>query len=142
MQELPNGEVLYLDVQPEIPTAEDFDQGSRAIIAALRAQGKGPDALRLAEAYDATQATDLNMLVVKVDGMDVTKVKQLVLDSWLAASGAGVTQSTITLGGKQFTKVDLGDEGPIDYVRVNNGAVFVITTADASLAQQAAQLLP
>ncbi len=118
------------------------DQGSRAITAALRAEGKGPDALRLAEAYDPTQATDLNMLAVKVDGMAVDKVRQLVLDSWLAASGAGVTQSTVTLGGHEFTKVDLGDEGPLDYVTTKDGVVFVITTSDATLAAQAAAKLP
>ena len=118
------------------------DQGSRAITAALRAEGKGPDALRLAEAFDPTQATDLNMLAVKVDGMSVDKVQQLVLDSWLAASGAGVTQSKVTLGGHEFIRVDLGDEGPIDYVTTKDGVVFVITTSDATLAAQAAATLP
>jgi hypothetical protein len=118
------------------------DQGSRAITAALRAEGKGPEALRLAEAYDANQTSDLNMLAVTVEGMDVKKVEQLVLDSWLAASGAGVTQTQTTLAGKPYTKVDLGDGGPIDYVRTDNGIVFVITTADAKLAEQAAAQLP
>lgn len=118
------------------------DQGSRAITAALRAEGKGPEALKLAEAYDATQATDLNLLAVQVAGMDVNKVRELVLNSWLAASGAGVTQTTATIAGKEYTKIDLGDEGPLDYVRVKDGVVFVITTSDASLAQQAAALLP
>jgi hypothetical protein len=123
-------------------TVLQSDQGSRAITAALRAAGKSPDALRLAEAYDATQNSDLNMLAVTVDGMDVAKVRQLVLDSWLAASGAGVTQTQVTLGGKEYTKIDLGDEGPLDYVRTENGVVFVITTSDATLAEQAAALLP
>lgn len=118
------------------------DQGSRAITAALRAAGKGQDALRLAEAYDSTQASDLNILAITVDGMDVTKVRQLVLDSWLAASGAGVTQTPVKLGGKDYTKVNLGDSGPLDYVRTANSVVFVITTADGTLADQAAALLP
>jgi hypothetical protein len=118
------------------------DQGSRAITAALRADGKTPDALRLAEAYDASGNTDLNLLAVKVDGMDVAKVKQLVLDSWLAASGAGVTQTQVTLSGKDYLKIDLGDGGPIDYVRVANDVVLVITTSDATQAEQAAALLP
>ena len=74
--------------------------------------------------------------------MDVTKVRQLVLDSWLAASGAGVTQTPVKLGGKDYTKVDLGDSGPLDYVRTANNVVFVITTADGTLADQAAALLP
>ena len=56
--------------------------------------------------------------------------------------GLGVTQSPTTLGGKDYTKIDLGDGGPIDYVRTKDGVVFVITTSDASLAGQAAALMP
>lgn len=118
------------------------DQGSRAITAALRAEGKGPDALRLAEAYDASQSSDLNILAVRVDGMAVAKTRQLVLDSWLAASGAGVRQTQATIGGREYTKVDLGDGGPIDYVRASGDVVFVITTSDPALAGEAATLLP
>lgn len=118
------------------------DQGSRAILAALRAAGKTADDLRFADAYDPNDTSDLTILAVTVNGMDVAKVRQLIMDTWLAASGAGVTKTDVTLGGKAYTKVDLGDQGRVDYVRTADNVVFVITTADEALAGQAAALLP
>jgi hypothetical protein len=118
------------------------DQGSRAILAALRQSNLTPDALRVAQAYDETGASDITILVVEVKGMPLTTMRQLVLDSWLAASGAGVTTSDVTLGGHQFTRFDYGDEGTRDYVSAALGHVLVITTADPALAEQAAAALP
>jgi hypothetical protein len=119
------------------------DQGSRAITAALRAAGKTPADLRLAQAYDPNdQNSSFNLLAVQVDGMDINKVRQMVIDSWLAGSGAGVTQTPTTLAGKDWTKVDLGDGGDVDYVRTKDGVVFVITTPDAAQAAEAAAKLP
>lgn len=118
------------------------DQGSRAITAALRADGKTADALRVAQAFDDSQASDLTLLAVAVDGMSTDKMRQLVIDSWLAASGAGVKTSTVTLSGHVFTRIDYGDEGALDYVTTGTDKVIVITTADASLAAQAAAALP
>ncbi|MEI7743222.1 MAG: hypothetical protein WCK58_05655 [Chloroflexota bacterium] len=118
------------------------DQGSRAILAALRAEGKEANALTVAQAYDATGASDLTLLAVAVDGMSIDKVTELVLDSWLAASGAGVTRTQITLGGQAWTQVDYGDEGARDYVRAQGGVVFVVTSSDPAVAAQAAAALP
>lgn len=114
------------------------DQGSRAILAALRAEGKGPDALQLAQAYDPNQAADITITAFSVDGMKVEKLQELVESSWLASSGAGVTKGSVKLGGKDWTKIDYGDEGSIDYVRAQDGKVFVITTSDPTIAEQAA----
>jgi hypothetical protein len=77
-----------------------------------------------------------------VDGLSSAKVLPIVLDSWLAASGAGVTRQTVTLAGKEFTRVDYGDEGPMDYVGTNGDAVIVITTADPAVAAATAAALP
>ncbi len=118
------------------------DQGSRAILAALRKDNLTGDALRVAQAYDESGASDLTILVVEVKGMALATMRQLVLDSWLAASGAGVTTSEITLGGHSFTRFDYGDEGTRDYVSAANGHVLVITASDTTLAEQAAAALP
>ena len=118
------------------------DQGSRAITAALRAEGKVPDDLKVAQAYDETAASDLSILAVGVNGLSAAKVLPIVLDSWLAASGAGVTRTPVTLAGKQFTRVDYGDEGPMDYVGVSGDAVIVITTSDPAAAAAAVAALP
>jgi hypothetical protein len=118
------------------------DTSSRAILAALRAEGKEAADLSLAQAYDETQAADLSILAVGVDGLDAATVEEIVLDSWLAASGSGVVREDVTLGGRSFTRVDYGDEGTKDYVLAADGAVIVITTASAELAAATAEALP
>ena len=118
------------------------DQGSRAILAALRHVNLTADALRIAQAYDETGASDITILVVEVKGMAIATMRQLVLDSWLAASGSGVATTDVTLGGHSFAQFDYGDEGKRDYVLTADGHVLVITTADTTLAEQAAAALP
>jgi hypothetical protein len=118
------------------------DEGSRAIIAALRVDGKAVDALRYAEAYDDTTGADLQMFALAVDGMGIDKVRQFVLDTWLTASGPGVTTSNVTMAGHVFTRIDYGDEGAVNYLTTKGDAVIYIKTADPSLAQQAAAALP
>jgi hypothetical protein len=118
------------------------DQGSRAITAALRAEGRQPDDLRVAQAYDATGNSDLSILAIQVQGMGMDKLKALVLDSWLAASGAGVKEDTITLGGRTVTRIDYGDQGTKNYLLVGDDMIRVIETADADVAAQAAAALP
>ena len=74
--------------------------------------------------------------------MSTDSMKALVLDSWLAASGAGVKTTTVTLSGRTFTQVDYGDNGTKDYLLVEQGRVVIIETATADLATQAAAALP
>lgn len=118
------------------------DQGSRAILAALRADGAGPEDLSVAQAYDESGAADITIMAVTVTGMPIANTEKLVLDSWLAASGSGITRTGITLAGAPWTQVDYGDEGARDYVASRGDIVFVITTADPSLAALAAAALP
>ena len=118
------------------------DQGSRAITAALRADGKGPEALSVAQAYDESAASDLSLMAFTVQGMAVDKTLKIVMDSWLSASGAGVKTDKASLGGRSFTRVDYGDGGAFDYVLAEKSVVIIITTSDPALAAQAAAALP
>ncbi|MEO5966462.1 MAG: hypothetical protein ABIR11_13435 [Candidatus Limnocylindrales bacterium] len=118
------------------------DQSSRAISAALRAEGKEPTDMLVAQAFDDTQQADLSILAVSVAGLAEDKVRTIMLDTWLAASGAGVTRDTVTLDGKKWTRVDYGDKGSKDYVLAERGHVIVITTASPELAAAAAVALP
>ncbi|HYO41924.1 MAG TPA: hypothetical protein VES19_01890 [Candidatus Limnocylindrales bacterium] len=118
------------------------DQGSRAILAALREAGKEADDMRVAQAYDTNAESDLSILAVTVDGMAIDQTQTLVMDTWLTATGSGVTQSTVTLDGEEWIRVDYGDGGTMDYVRSVAPNVIVITTADPALAEQAAAALP
>ncbi len=118
------------------------DQGSRAITAALRADGREPDDLAVAQAYDETAEADLSILAVGVDGMSKDKVLTIVLESWLAATGAGVKTDTVTLSGRELMRIDYGDGGSLDYVTSKGAIVIVITTASPELAAQAVAALP
>lgn len=118
------------------------DQLSRAITAALRAAGRVPDDLGVAQAYDETAESDLSILAVAVDGMAGDKVQEFVLETWLSATGAGITRDTVTLADTEFTRVNYGDDGPMDYVTTKGDVVIVINTADPALVAEAAAALP
>ena len=120
------------------------DPNSRAIVAALKAAGKQPVDLRVADGYgyDETTGTDLEIIAFAVDGMKLSALKALVLNSWLSASGAGITTETATVGGVTVTRVDRGDAGAVDYLLTRNGDVIVVTTEDPNVAAQALQALP
>ncbi len=118
------------------------DAGSRAIIAALRADGKAVSDFRAAQAHDATGALDLTILALRVTGMKSATLQKIVLDTWLSATGPGVKTSAITLGGQAFTKVDYGDGGPLSYITARGDLVIVIETAVPDLATKAAAALP
>ncbi len=118
------------------------DQTSRAITAALRADGRVPDDLGVAQAYDETAESDLTITAVAVDGMSGDKVRPFVMESWLSATGAGITRETVTLAGAEFTRVDYGDDGVMDYVTTKGDVVIVINTANPALAAEAAAALP
>jgi hypothetical protein len=136
-----NGTALTVDSMLGTDLFGD-NQGSRAVAAALRADGKTPADLTYAEAYDQNQELDLSLFAVAVDGLSEAKTKALVLDSWLTASGPGVTQSKTTLGGREVTRIDYGDDGSKDYVIAGDGAVIVVTTPDEALAKATVEALP
>ncbi len=118
------------------------DQGSRAVLAALRAADRQADDLRVAQAYDELGESDLTILAVTVDGLPIAQTRDLVLGVWLAATGPGVSQEPIELAGRSFTRIDYGDGGRLDYVLADDPVVIVITTADPALAEATAAALP
>ncbi len=118
------------------------DPGARAITAALRADGHTPADLLVAYASDETGASDLSITALAVDGMGEKALRKLVLEAWLPSTTAGVTTAPVTVGGRAVTKVDYGDQGPLDYVLSNDGKVFIVSTADAALAAEALKALP
>ena len=157
-EELPSDAAVAPELEAKLPSEVDGtvltidsaigtdvlgeDQSSRAITAALRSEGKTPADLALAQAYDETQAADLSIIAFAVDGLPDAKTRDIVLNSWLSSSGAGVTRSDVQLGGTTATRIDYGDGGAKDYVVTRNGAVVVITTADEALATAAIEALP
>ena len=127
---------LAMTVYSENGSTIFAQDGTRAIQAAVRAAGRKPEDLRVAEADDDSGA--LTMMVFNVAGMPIDKTQQLVVDTWLNASGPGVISDTVTFNGKDWTRIDFGDEGTKAYVRTEGDNVLVITTADPAIAEQAA----
>ena len=118
------------------------DPGARAITAALRADGHTPEDLLVAYASDEAGTSDLSITALAVEGMTEKAMRKLALEAWLPSSSAGVTTQPATVGGRDVTRVDYGDGGPIDYVLANDGAVFIVSTADDALAAEALKALP
>jgi hypothetical protein len=116
--------------------------GSRALMASLRAMDKTPADLQVAEAYDESETLDLYLLAFRLPGEDGAVLREMILESWLSANAAGVTQEPVTLADKEFVHVSYGDEDADAYVFTNEDAVIIVHTADAALAEAAAAALP
>ena len=118
------------------------DAGSRAVTAGLRALGKSPADLELAEAYDENQALDLYLFGFRLPGADPEALQSLVLNSWLVADADGVTTEEVQLGGKTMTHVDYGDDSPDAYVYSLGDKAIIIYSGAPDLAEAAAEALP
>jgi hypothetical protein len=118
------------------------DAGSRAVTAGLRALGKSPADLELAEAYDENQAVDLYLFGFRLPGADPEALQSLVLNSWLVADAEGVTTEQVELGGKTMTHVDYGDDSPDAYVYSLGESAIIIYSGSPDLAEAAAKALP
>ncbi|MEO8469269.1 MAG: hypothetical protein ABI573_06335 [Chloroflexota bacterium] len=118
------------------------DPGSRAIIAALTAAGIPIDDFHAAEAYEPGGTLDLSVVAFRAIGMDAAAMRKIVLDTWLAGTGAGVTTTDITVGGRTVTQVNYGDSGTKPYLLTSGDAVIVITTSDSAIAAEVVAAIP
>ncbi len=118
------------------------DAASRALVATLRTFDSTAADLQIAQAYDETGTLDCYLLAFRVPGVDAARLAPAIIDTWLQASSSGVTTSTVTIGGKEVTVVDYGDQGTVSYVYASGEAVVVIETSDEAVAGEVAALLP
>jgi hypothetical protein len=110
---------------------------SRALNAGVTSLGKKPGDLEIADAFDASGSLALSILGFRLPGIDPAKLRSVVLDAWLSVKSSGVTSSSVSLSGTPSTKVSYGDGGPDQYVFVYRDSVFLVVTADQSLAASA-----
>jgi hypothetical protein len=120
-------------------TADNFftDPASRAFIAEVRSLGIDVAKLQVAEAGDDSQTVNLAAYGFRLPGGDIAKLVPAIERTWLSSGTAGVKQSTVSLGGKPFTKIDYGDGGAA-YVYRGADHVIVIETTDPAAAAEAA----
>ena len=59
-----------------------------------------------------------------VDGMSQAALKALTIDAGWPRPAPGVKTEAATVGGRDVTRVDYGDGGPLDYVLSDNGVAY------------------
>lgn len=117
------------------------DPSSRAFAARIRALGSTFDQLQVAQAFDESGTIDLLINAFRLPNADPAKLRAVILETWLSSDAEGVMTTTVTLGGKNLTKVDYGDGQTIEYVYAVEDAVVVIDTSDIEVATQVAAQL-
>ena len=135
-----NGVTLTVQSAVDATTLSSSPDG-RALNAAIVHLGKQASDLEIAVAYDASGALDLTILGFRADGIAARDLRAAVLSAWLAASTPGVASTTVRWSGTEVTKVSYNDDGTDEYVITIGDSVFVLETADATLAQTGVALL-
>jgi len=110
------------------------DPSSADLVAWITSKGKKTGDLEVAEAFDPTSAVDADITALKLNGIAPTELRQELLKTWLGASASGITTKTTTVGGKSVLVIDYGDQGALDYVFEQGGAVVILSTSDPALA--------
>jgi len=113
------------------------DPTGRALDAAVLSLGKQPGNLEIGVAYDASGSVDLSIIGFRVSGVTAATLVPIILETWVASHVPGVTTTQVTLSGNPVTQVSYGDSGSNEYVFTFKDAVFVVETADSSLATDA-----
>lgn len=109
----------------------------RSMGAALASYGTKPDTLEVAEAYDPAGSLNLTVLGFRQPGLDVAKMRTVVLDGWLAANVPGVKTSSVTLSGVPATEIDYGAGGKTEWLLVKGDSVFDIAADNRADAEAA-----
>jgi hypothetical protein len=117
------------------------DDWSNSFNAFLSANQKAPTDLGEAQAYDPTQALDGSIGVYRVNGVEPTKVRDALIAAW-KADGTAAPTSTVTIGGKEMTKVDFPEDTPDSYLYLRDDVVFDIESTDPSVVAEALAGLP
>ncbi len=112
------------------------DPTSDALFQWLSTNGKKPDDLEIAEAYDPTSTVDADFTAFRVQGIAASKLRQELVASWLGANASGITTTNKTIGGKQVLAIDYGDQGALDYVYEQGDAVVILSSSDPTLVEK------
>ena len=117
------------------------DPWSTSITSFLTAACKIPADLHVAQAYDPNQAIDAAVLVYKVDGVEATALRDALIAAW-KGDFPEMTVSQVTVGGKDVTKGDFGEDTITSYLYVSGDVVYDIESSDESIATAALAALP
>jgi hypothetical protein len=136
-----NGTTLTLQSATDAATLGNAPS-ARALSAAVTSLGRKPSDLEIAAAYDPSGALAASILGFRMPGLDPARLRTAILDAWLSINTPGVTSSSVGLSGTPSTRVSYGDSGPSEYVLVRGDSVFVVETADQTLAAGLVAAMP
>ena len=97
--------------------------------------------MRVAQAYDPTQTLDITATVYRVAGIKGTAIRDALIAAWKVDYPA-LKVTTATLGGKEVTKADFGQDAIASYLYLQGDDVFDVETGDEALATAAFAALP
>ena len=83
--------------------------------------------MRVAQAYDPTQGLDVTVTAYRVPGVTATAIRDALIAAW-KVDYPDLKVTTTTLGGKQVTKADFGQDAIASYLYVQDDVVFDIET--------------
>jgi len=117
------------------------DAWSTSLTAFLTGAGTTGKDLRVAQAYDPTQALDGSIGVYRVAGVEPTALRDALVAAW-KVDYPELVVSTVTLDGKEVTKCDFGEDTIASYLYVRDDLVFDVETTDEAIASAALAALP
>ena len=135
------GTPLTFDSRPASEYFAEGDPTGRAVAASLRKLGKTPADLQIVQGFDDSGATQDAIVAFRLPGADLEALRSIVLKTWLGSGNEGVTQSTVTIDGKTFTKIDYGDAKSNEWVYAKTDYVVVIDTSNQAIVAEVAKTL-
>lgn len=117
------------------------DPWSTSMTSFLTAACKVPADLRVAQSYDPNQALDASVGVYHVVGVDATALRDALMAAW-KGDYPDMTVSQVTLGGKDVTKGNFGEDTITSYLYIRDDKVFDIESSDEAIATAALAGLP
>jgi hypothetical protein len=117
------------------------DPWSTSMTAFLTSVCKTPADLHVAQSYDPNQALDASIGVYHVEGVAPTALRDALIAAW-KGDYPEMKVSEVTLGGKDVTKGDFGEDTITSYLWIHGDDVYDIESSDEAIATAALAALP
>ena len=117
------------------------DPWSTAMTAFLASVCKVPADLHVAQSYDPDQALDASIGVYRADGVEATALRDALIAAW-KGDYPEMAVSQVTVGGKDVTKGDFGEDTISSYLYIDGDNVYDIESSDGTIATAALGALP
>ncbi len=117
------------------------DPWSTSMTAFLASVCKVPADLHVAQSYDPDQALDASLGVYRADGVDATALRDALVAAW-KGDYPEMKVSQVTVGGKDVTKGDFGEDSITSYLYLAGDKVYDIESSDEAIATAALAALP